>query len=30
MLKVYPGGDHDQPAKHKDEFNNDLLAFLAA
>ena len=27
-LKVYPGGDHGLPTTHKDEFNNDLLAFL--
>jgi non-heme chloroperoxidase len=27
-LKVNPSGDHGLPTTHKDEFNNDLLAFL--
>lgn len=30
MLKVYPGGAHGLTATHKDQFNNDLLAFLTA
>lgn len=30
MLKVYPGGAHGLTATQKDQFNNDLLAFLTA
>ena len=30
MLKVYPGGAHGLTATQKDQFNNDLLAFLSA
>ena len=29
-LKVYPGAPHGLPWTHKDEFNNNLLAFLKA
>jgi non-heme chloroperoxidase len=29
-LKVYPGAPHGLPSTHKDQFNNDLLAFIKA
>jgi non-heme chloroperoxidase len=29
-LKVYPGVPHGLPWTHRDEFNNNLLAFLKA
>lgn len=29
-LKIYPGGPHGLPSIHKDEINEDLLAFLKA
>jgi non-heme chloroperoxidase len=29
-LKVYPGAPHGLPTTHKDQFNRDLLGFLAA
>jgi non-heme chloroperoxidase len=29
-LKVYPGAPHGLPWTHRDEFNNNLLAFLKA
>ena len=30
ILKIYPGADHDPTSTHKEQFNEDLLAFLKA
>ena len=29
-LKVYPGAPHGLMATHQEQFNNDLLAFIAS